>query len=301
MKHLHKKTQKEKRIRKPWIYIFLFGIIFVFLYFFISRNKDGSKISIAYLSREKVHIVIIKKDSEEIIDLVLPSNLFLSLSYNLGEAKLKNILEIGYNEGYNGELLTRTIAKELNFPIYYWGDDCLDGIVNPSVLNFIEILSPTCKTNLNYPARINYFFLSARTGNYKKRTVELENSVLLKKEKLPDGDMGYKINEGVLNILLPYTLNPLLSIDDKPLLVRIVNQSGNRYVAERLGKLIESIGGKIIQIEEEKKTKLGCEVYSENNIFGYEMEMIYGCKIFKNNDSTTSEKIIIGEEFALDY
>jgi hypothetical protein len=283
--------RRKKRQRKKY-YIFI-GIIFLVVialgYFYnLSKTRywDGKHgLNVAIGGKEDVYLISIDPEGNEVSKIIIPGNTEVELSRDLGEMKIKNVWQLGFNEGLKGNLLSETITKNFKIASYTWTDD-------EHFLLFGKHL-----TNLSFGDRFRIMLFLKGIKNYKGNEIDLAKTSYLNSSKLKDGVNGFIITKNIPKVM------SILSDDTRltkgNLKIKIIDLGGSRGVAESLGEIIESLGGKVNLIEVGEQNNTDCTVLSNNQEARSFLSHTFGCNVGKLTDKTSFDvQITFGKTFS---
>lgn len=288
----HKRIVNKKRSTSFSFFKYLIiALIPVFIFVFFKLNTkywDGiGKVSvIVQENQEKVSVLVFDPSLGEEVELVIPGETEVDVSQNLGNIRLKNVLKLGENEGLGLALLPKTITKSFMFPVTLFSDK------SPNTLEFIT----TKNSNIPLGDRILIMVFSKKVKNLDKSVIDLAKSQFVVKAKLADGIAGYKI-PGEISNRLTFYFSDNEFVEGK-VRAYIKDATGSFGAAERLGKIIEVMGGKVVTVEKSQKEEVACIIKSKSKSIANKIAKLFDCKI--NSDPTEFElEITLGSKFSL--
>lgn len=157
------------------------------------------------------------------LELIIPGNVMVWLSRDLGEYQLKSVFDLGdLDEGHGGKLLTRTVQETMGVEVKGY--------------DFKE------KTNLSWwdRWRLQWF----RLKNNQVKVVSLKDLGVLEEESLNDGRQVYRLNQGLMDEWLNQNLFDEKIVEEN-LSIALVNNSGVEGVAKTVSRLVSNLGGEV--------------------------------------------------------
>ncbi|HCR35608.1 hypothetical protein A2130_00785 [Candidatus Woesebacteria bacterium GWC2_33_12] len=101
---------------------FLLLIALFFLTFLFFKVKTLDKFTYINNKDGNAEIIVVDPLKDDLIKIFIDKNFNLESSRNFGEYKLASLWILGEKEKYNGKLVTETIVKNFNIPVYLWKD-----------------------------------------------------------------------------------------------------------------------------------------------------------------------------------
>ncbi|MFI5241093.1 MAG: hypothetical protein ACHQUA_01530 [Microgenomates group bacterium] len=293
---MHKKRVSWNPILKYLVLILIPLIAFLFVRLTTKHWNGKDKVSVVFQkSGGDVGLTLLDPKLKEITTFTIPGNTEVEVARNLGSLKIQNIWQLGMNEKLGGGLLAQTVTKDFLFPTVLWtgsvGESLSDG-------NFVEILKfifTRKDTNIAFGDRVSIgiFVLKARSN--EKSDINLGKSQFLVKAKLSDGSLGYKIpGEISERITFYFSDNDFSQTGIK---IYIKDSTGKFGVAERVGQIVEVMGGKVVNLEKGPDEESDCSIWGQNESAVKKISKIFGCKV-TNEKSDFDVQISLGTTFA---
>ena len=279
---MRRKKRFEKKQRSRFIGIFLrfiFPIILIAavgIFFAINTKywNGNSKISVVEQSGVgDVSVKVYDPVLDEVTTLTIPGDTQVSVSRNLGTLRIKNVWQLGVNEKVGGILLAETVRKNFLFPVFLWR-------------------GPQAQTNVPFGDRLLVWYFEKKTKNLQKTEINLGESQYVKRQKLSDGELGYKIVGDISERLTVYFTDPDFSKASPGIYVK--DLTGKYGVAEVVGGVIEVMGGKVTTIEKGQADDSDCLV---SGVLARKVARIFDCKVAPGKIGNDIE-IILGTSFA---
>jgi hypothetical protein len=288
----HKRAVGKRRsslgiIVKPLIFllVLLLGFLFIKLN---TKYWDGEgKVSVVVPKASgEVAVILLDPELSEETEFVIPAETEVEVSQNLGVIRIKNVRQLGINEGIGGTLLPKTILKSFLFPVYLWSDQ------TPDNLKFIT----TRNSNIPIGDKIAMMLFTKKIKNLDSSSIDLGKSQFLTKTKLSDGTVGYKIPGEVSQRLTFYFSDNEFS--EKGTRVYIKDASGTFGVAEKVGNIVEVMGAKVVSLEKVETSEIECAIGGKDKEAIVKISRLFDCKLNKSETEFDVE-ITLGSKFIL--
>ena len=256
-----RRRKKESRSQLKWIIIgVVLLLIFVAVFFLRTKywNSKG-KLAVVIDRGQEVVVSIFDPKAGSQTDLVIPGNTQVLAAYGLGTWKLGSLWKLGSDEKIGGSLITRTVSINFGFPVFIWWDALSIG--------------DKIKTRL--------FSLLNRN---EKDVIYLKETSYLKKTVFLDGDNGYLVNKDV-----PEEISSLFSDQEEFgsfLKAKITDSTGSYGVANKVGRIIETMGIKVAAISKSLDSDGDCKVVGKNKELVRKVALILGCSQTEAKNST---------------
>lgn len=273
-----KRRKKNGRVLPVLISVFIFLIIFLVIKLNTKYWNGVDKFSFVFNNPNgDVGITVIDPQFSEITTLIIPSDTQVEVSQNYGTFRIKNVWQLGLNEKKDGILMAQTIRRNFLFPVFLWS---FDG---------------GKRTNIPFGDRLLVALYTKRVGSAKETTVDLGKSQFVHKEKLSDGKMGYVLSGQVSDRLASYFSDN--TFPDNGIRVYITDSTGVFGVSQKVGQIVETMGGKIVSIERKTETSdIDCLVSGNNAKIATKIANIFNCKVV-NAKSDFDMEIQLGSKF----
>lgn len=301
-KHQLKKQKKISIGQLKVVIIFLLVSVSLIYIFLTTKHWDGkTKLSMVINNGERgVSLVTYDPQLDEIVNMVVPASTQINLSRQLGTWKIESVWQLGINEGFAGQLLSESITRHFNFPVYIWADSQASGFLETNPMGLIKAAVSPYETNLKLGDRIRLAWFALGVKNSKRLTINLEETVFLSEIELVGGERGY-----VKTGRLPQRLAVIFSdptISKKNLKVVIHDATGKVGLAQDVGELIETVGLKIASVVKQERDDFDCEIYSEDSEVVEKLSKILLCQsLDEPYEGNFDVEIRIGEKFAERY
>jgi hypothetical protein len=304
---LRSKNRSEAKKSVGSLIKFLLLIVFIvppFLFVgFSSKEWDGkNKLTLTFpLSGGDVNVVVLDPSVNEITTVVIPGDTEVEVAASYGTLRLKNVWQLGGNEKLYGDLLAKTITKNFLLPVYLWSDSSAESVGRGNALGLFRFVFLPGKTNMTIGDRFKIAIFSLKVKNIDKIEIDLANNQILVKQILSDGMEGYVVKSPMASRLGVYFSEESFFQDGQNLRVYIVDRTGYFGVAQKMGQIIETLGGRVISIDRSRDViDLGCEVRSKGGTAVNKIKNIFDCKIVRE-DSDFDLEITIGRDFAGEF
>ncbi len=235
----------------------------------------------------------------EMTSIIIPGDTEVTVAKNYGVLRIKNVWQLGLNEKLNGKLLSDTVMQNFLFPVHLWSDSDVASIKNTDFLGIIRFIFLPKKTNISFGDRALIGFYAMGLKELSKTEIDLGRSQFLKKIRLSDGEQGYRIVDSTAARLGVYfSDNDLIG---QKLNVYLVDATGKNGVGEKVGQIIEVMGGKVVSIDRRTQPeKKGCEISGRNLDIGKKVAKLFGCVLTKDKSDFDLE-MRLGTEFANNF
>lgn len=255
-------------------FVFLFFlVIFLFLSLIFPKDK---RILFLVMSEDSAHIVNFNFLQNELFIIDIPKNTQVNVSYNLGQWELGSVWKLGEQEGIGGgTLVASTIRKNFFVPVYLWIFSKDKIFVERGPLHKLLYFVFPRDSNIGLLLRLRLALVSA-FGRMSFERVSLSDTSVLEDTVLKTGQVGFLIRSGLPSDILHYFREPLF--EDKEVFVSIVNESGNLVVVDEMGKVIDTIGARLISVENRDVSDFDCLVYSQDEKIASIFFLTFGCR-----------------------
>lgn len=298
MRSAQRKARLEKTKTKNHVLGILFKVVIpvvivlsVFLYVKLSTKYwDGeSKVSFVFQKTDgNVGITILDPKLNEETTLVIPGDTQVDVAKGYGTIRLKNVWQLGVNEGLGGGLLPQTLTKNFLFPTNLWSDT--------DISNVWKFVFSTKGTNIPFGDRLMAGFFALRLSRIERTEIDLVKSQFLHKKVLVDGQTGYVISGPATTRLTVYFSDNKMT--DKNIKFGLVDSTGNYGVANNVGSILEVLGGKVVVVDKKSTDEsLDCEVFGTNRYVVRKIGSLFSCKEI-SRESNLDVEMIMGSKFA---
>lgn len=278
------KLKREKGHRnKSWLPFFVVIAVTVFgIWFFILsphfwNGKDKVAVAVRRTNGD-ASVIVFDPRLEEITTLTIPGDTEVNVARNLGTLRLKNVWQLGLNEGVGGKLLAETLTNNFKFVTFLWADS------DPTAgLKFLFVPG---KTNVSFRDRLSLVVFASKVGNSGRSEINLGSSLFLQKGKLSDGDIGYIIPGDLSERLTIYFSD--YSLVEGNVRVFIKDGTGKYGTANEFGKIIEIMGAKVVAIDKKDLSDTDCSVIGGTKELAQKISRVFSCK-----ESVSGEKDVL--------
>ncbi len=292
----NKKGKKSFPILKFLIPLFLILAFYLFLKLSTNVWNGKDKISLVYQEAGgDVGVTVLDPVLSEVTTLIIPGDTQVDVARNYGTLRIKNVWQLGVNEKIGGSLLAETVTQNFLFPIFLWSSKSpgLDSGSFPNALNFIFLPR---QTNISFGDRVQMGLFSLKVQDLEKTVINLGKSKFLEKRILNDGQSGYILEGPVSQRLTIYFSDNL--IGDKNIKVNIIDLTGTPGISEKLGEILQVIGGKVVSIDKRAiAEETDCTLTGNNSEAVKKVANLFSCEIGRTKTSFDLD-IKIGKKFA---
>ena len=295
-------AKKNKREKKSPVFavIIIFVLLVLILLFFIkakTRVWNGSdKASIVYPGADgNISVTILDPAASEIITLIIPSETQVDVARNYGTLRIKNVWQLGVNEKIGGRLLAETVTKNFLFPVFLWTSKD-PGYESGNAMTILSFVFFPGNTNIAFGDRLRMGIFSMNTANIDRTEIDLGKSRFLDKKVLTDGEPGYVSGGEISQRLTVYFSDA--RIEKANVKVNITDATGTAGVSEKLGKILQVMGGKVVSVNKKSEAEnIDCVVSGTNREAVKKIVDLFSCK-GENLGSSFDLDIKIGKNFA---
>ncbi len=301
-----RRTAREKRKRKSWtrgpIFKFVLPIIIIagiFLLVKITTRYWNGHDKFAFVFRQEggdVGVTVFDPKLEEETTLIIPGDTEVDVAQSYGTLRIKNVWQLGLNEKIGGKLLAATVAKNFLFPVFLWSDEDGASFVRGNTPGIFRFMFFPEKTNISLGDRVSVALFALKVRSLNRTEIDLGKSQFLRKERLNDGAPGYRLTGPVSGRLSIYFSDNDLT--EANLKVFITDSTGKFGVAEKVGEIVEVMGGKVVSIDKRSEMSgIDCEVSGTNVKIVRKIANLFSCAIRKS-DGGLDLVIKLGTGFA---
>jgi len=278
--------------------ILIAALAFCLWFFVLSTHfwNDSDKIAVTVRrGNGDVSVIVFDPKLEEITTLTIPGDTEVNVARNLGVMRLKNVWQLGENEGATGRLLSETLTNNFRFVSFLWIDLSGEGLMGSNFLKLAKSLFVPGKTNLSFRDRLGIIIFSSKVGNSGRTEIDLGKNLFLQKGKLSDGEPGYKVSENLLERLTIYFSD--YSLSEGGVRVFINDETGEFGVANEFGKIIEAMGAKVVSIDKKTASEIDCIVSGGERAYVEKIARTFSCKKIVGSEKNVIS-INVGSKFA---
>lgn len=295
------KRKKNLGIKTPLVILVL--IVFSLAYLLINsefRTKTD-KLSVA-INKENGDIQISTFDAgvEEITNLIIPGKTEVEVARQLGTLQIKNVWQLGINEGLRGQLLAETLTRHFRFPVYIWADSQATGLSSPNLTSLLKAVLLPYRTNLKIGDRVRMAIFSLGVHSSKNIDINLADTSYIAKKRLVSGEEGYIISGSFPDKLLVVFSDPQIAKEGTTLVIK--DATSKIGLAEDLGGVIEVLGAKVVSIDKDEESEFDCEVKGKNREIVERVAKLFSCQVSKEDyEGVIGLEMRIGTLFAKRY
>lgn len=275
---------------------FLVFIAFVFVKINTRYWNGQDKVGFAFkLTNGDVGVTIEDPKLAEITTLIIPGDTEVDVAENYGTLRIKNVWQLSQNEKLGGRLLPETLTQNFLFPVSLWSDEKGEELGKGDVTGIIKFVFGGTLTNIPLGDRLNLGIFALKIGSLGKSEINLGDSQFLHKEVLSDGLPGYKLNGTPSERLTIFFSDNDMA--DAGTRVYIVDSTGSPGVADKVGTILEVLGGKVVSIDKKNTEASDCAILGKNKNIVRKVSTLFSCKIISGQTDFDLE-IRLGGNFA---
>ncbi len=222
--------------------LFIWKVMTLTRFIYVEKTDNGGAV-----------VTVVDSKYNQIDQVTIDEDIELNVSHGLGEYKLQSIWKLGEKEGYQGDLVAKTIVKNYGLPVYLWKND---NNSNLSLLQkvFLKLYKlKLLRLNLSeYKAESTKLPLYVSTGFSDNRITEKLTTV-----EIEDVSGNYKTTADisrVLNIMGAKITN--YSRSESKDIDCLVNGK-NIYATEEIAKVLDCLYDDKLETESGVKIKIG--------------------------------------------
>lgn len=297
----HRKIKEKNKSLKYKTAIVVFVILCASIYYFkfSPRYWNGiNKISVVVKEQEEISVIVFDPLQKEVIQIQIPRNTQVDVSRQLGVWRLGSVWKLGENEGYRGDLLTDTITKNFNFPVFLWIESSKKGITGQSIVEIIRFYLLNKNSNIPFLDKLAITFFSIGVKNTARVNVDLSKTSYLEQEQLKGGEDGYIIKEKIPEKIASYFSEPLFQENATKVVIR--DATGSWGVSRSFAKTMEVLGANVVAVIDEPEAGSNCIVNANDKYIKY-FSKLFKCEPGNKRDNGMEIEVFIGREFAKTY
>ena len=292
-----RKTEKKSfPFAKFLIPVILIAAAFLFVKINTHIWNGKDKVSVVYKEGSgDIGVIVLDPVLSEVTTLTIPGDTQVDVAREYGTFRIKNVWQLGVNEKIGGSLLAETVTQNFLFPVFLWAGkpSGLDDGDTAKILNFIFFPGTT---NISLGDRLQLGLFSMKIQDMGRSRIDLGKSQFLDKKVLEDGEKGYVLVGPISQRLTIYFSDN--EVGEANIKVNITDATGTAGVAEKLGEILQVIGGKVVSIDKKSAAEdSDCIITGTNSMAVKKIANLFSCKA--ENDKTSFDlDIRIGREFA---
>lgn len=258
-----KASGKKSRVRGILLKILIPAILILAAFLFVRLRtvywNNHDKLAFTFrTSSGDVGVTVADPALTELSTLIIPGDTEVDVAQNYGTIRLKNVWQMSQDEKLGGKLLPETVTQNFLFPTFLWSDTDGGSIEKSMLSGIVKFIFDPMGTNIPFGDRVSLGLFALRVPSLGRTEINLGESQFLRKQVLNDGVPGFIINGQPSGRLTVYfSDNDLSSTGAR---VSIVDGTGAPGVSDKVGQIIEVMGGKVVNIEKKDPVASDCEV-----------------------------------------
>ena len=297
--HTARKSNKDKKgfsFVKLLIPLVLLLVCYLFLKGTTRLWNGKDKVSLVYKGEGgDIEVTVLDPVLSEVTTIVIPGDTQVEVARNYGTFRIKNVWQLGVNEKIKGDLLAETVTQNFLFPVFLWSEKP-PGWGSGNLANILNFIFLPGSTNISFGDRLQAGLFVIRVQEIGKSVIDLGKSRFLDKGTLEDGQAGYVLTGPISQRLTIYFTDNV--IGDKNIKVKITDATGSPGISEKLGEVLQVIGGKVVSIEKKTVSEdIDCVVTGVSQEAVKKISNLFSCKIGSGETSFDLD-IEIGKRFA---
>lgn len=261
-----------------------------------SWQKDTRLTMVIDSGKESVYVSVFSPDTKEIINVIIPASVEVEATRQLGTFRLGALWQLGVNEDVDGVILAESITKNFRFPVTQWASSDFIGFSEGELKPMIKAVFLPNKTSLKIRDRIQLFFFSLGTKEFKRKDVNLAETNAINKKMLLDGQEGYEISAKVPQSILAIFSDPDVSANSTTVIIK--DYTGRYGVSDEVGEIVQVLGAKVASVSREDQKGIDCEVLGKRREDVNKIATLFSCKQLEEvPEGSFDVEIRLGEEF----
>lgn len=245
------------------------GITVIIWLFFRDSIWDGhSQLNVIVNSRPlRIYSFDFGKE-KPIIVLKLAEEISIETVRSYGDYRLASIYALGQQQDDSGgQLLSQSVSEALGLPIdAYVAETSLSGNELPA--NFIlDLLRHKKSTNLKHKDLIRLWWQIKSLKKTSLLVVDLCEHGACLKDRLIDGSEVTRLEPDKVDQLIRQFLSDS-TIDQENITISVLNASNQSGLALKAARLINNIGGQVVQVEQADSLSDSCLIWASQEAFG---------------------------------
>lgn len=280
--------------------IFVAAVFMAGLYLFVRLNTkywDGkNKVAFSFqITDGDVGVIVADPGLDELTTLIIPGDTEVNVAENYGTLRIKNVWQLSHNEKLSGRLLPETVMQNFYFPLHLWSGPSGLALDRKDLKGVLGFVFNSSSSNIPFGDRLRLGIFSFGVQSLGKNDINLGESQFLRKEKLTDGQTGYKLSgPSSERLTIYFSDNEMSQAIPK---VYIIDQTGSFGTAELVGRIVEVMGGKVVSIDKRATKGDNCEVHGRSKTIVFKIAKLFSCKVGSGGSDFDIE-IDLGSEFA---
>jgi hypothetical protein len=299
MAYTARKNKKRKKNFNFLKFLIPAGIIAA-LFLFVKLNThvwdSKDKVSVVFKGENgDVGVTVLDPVLSEVTTLVIPADTQVDVARSYGTLRIKNVWQLGLNEKIGGRLLAETVTQNFLFPVFLW-DETSPGFDKGSVAGVLHFIFFPGQTNISFGDRVRMGIFTLGVQDLGRSVIDLGKSQFLSKRILADGQPGYELTGPVSQRLTVYFSDN--EIGNQNIKVNITDATGAPGVSEKMGEILQVIGGKVVSIDRKTTSdSTDCVISGESPPAVKKIANLFSCKVASTKTAFDVD-IKIGSAFA---
>ncbi|KKQ41060.1 MAG: hypothetical protein US60_C0047G0011 [Microgenomates group bacterium GW2011_GWC1_37_8] len=286
--------------RKKKIFMYLSFSLFLLLFFLYFKNSTKywngeEKVSVVINADSEINVVTFDPRTKEIINIIIPGDTQVDVAESKGIYNLKNVWELGKQQGSGGNLVARTVTKNFKFPVYIWAGRYAKGFISGELFSALKVLFLPYETNLTFGDKLGLTIFSMKVKNPKRVDILLSDTNLLEKATLEDGSEGYIIKGNTSQKIMSVFTN--LAMSENIYRIMITDRTGDVGFSESVSEILNVLGGKVVAINKEVRHAGVCEIKGKDENILELITKLLPCTISKEGKSNFDLEVVLNEDF----
>lgn len=309
--------------------MFLGALVIGILLLIWNKNKilgvehwDGNRRFTVIFDTSPLMLVSVEPGAHTASFVIIPKDTFLIVPYNYGAYKVGSVYALGELDAQKGggPLIMDTIRDVFGLPV--------DGYIKPnkekdfgnllddfrsfkksyfSIGNILGILHEAMNgkvsSNLSQPEILRFFWAVHALRTDQVHPIHLENLNILKETELADRSKVFVIDSGKFDKTIEGEFNEN-KIREENITLSVANATGKEGIASIVARIIMNMGGRVVVVGNEEKSKERCVIYVgnknlENSYTIKRLSEYFRCSVSTRptTNSQSDVSILLGEKF----
>lgn len=294
-----RRAKKKGKPKKTGLIVVLFVLVLVPLFIFITTKfwKKDEKLSVAvFKDTGDVSVTVFDPVAPKITNILIPADMQVKSARQYGSWKIKNLRELGEDEGVDGKLVSESLMYYFKFPVKAWADNGASGFSEGGLSKILKAVFSPYLSNLGFGDKVKIGIFSLKTKNLNREDINVENFSVIRKTRLIDGGEGYVLFGKLPNSLYAVFSDPQISKTN--INVKIINASKRGELTQSVGDILEVLGVKIAVTNNIKSENMDCEVLGQDKTLILKISQLFECESRVKDVGSFDFEIKLGEEFA---
>ncbi len=267
--------------------------------------REGTRITFVVDSENPV-VYSFSPETGKLLFFEIPKDTQITVAGGYGTFPVASLWELGQQKGKGGDLLRLSIQRSLGIPVDAWIGEGGAEFFSPRPLGRVTafkeaIVKGGIETSLTFFDRVAIFMNVSSVNFVDRRSLDLEASRVLRREKFLDGAEGYVVVPETAKLVFEVLRDESIVREGKTLVV--INATPQRGLARMVADIAGVLGMRVVAVQTEGEEKDGiCIVRGKKgdleSLSARRLSQVFQCKIEEGAPSGASSlEIILGRDF----